>query len=453
MKVAVCVLYGTPAAGASADASQLVATFSAAGIELIPAEADRAELPKLVVCGAIDAELIALLQRSSRRGLDRVLVLYVGPPEGDVRASAWRLLEAGASDVVSWRNDCAAEIAARLSRWHEVDLLLRAPAVENNLIGRSRVWLTLLREVVEVARFSDAAVLISGESGTGKELIARLIHTLDGRPDKKDLVVVDCTTLTRDLAGSELFGHERGAYTGAGNAREGAVALADSGTLFLDEVGELPLPLQAQLLRLSQERTYKRVGGNGWLSSRFRLVSATNRDLAAEVQQGSFRADLFYRLTTWVCRAPSLRERPEDVMPLVEHFVRTFLPHGHVDIDETVQHYLLQRDYPGNVRELRQVVQRMCARYVGHGPLTVGHVAGHERPALPFDADWRSGPFESGVRRALSLGTALREIGRAAEGLAVEIAVGEEQGNLQRAARRLGVTDRALQLRRSEQRR
>jgi transcriptional regulator with GAF, ATPase, and Fis domain len=174
---------------------------------------------------------------------------------------------------------------------------VNSPLVRNNLIGQSLAWNSVLRQIIEVARFTDASVLIMGESGTGKELVARLIHTLNPHTKKRDLVVVDCTTIVPDLSGSEFFGHERGAFTGALAPRDGAFALADGGTLFLDEVGELPLGLQAQLLRVVQERTYKRVGDNTWQRTDFRLVCATNREPLQEVQQGRFRCDLYYRLS------------------------------------------------------------------------------------------------------------------------------------------------------------
>lgn len=427
--------------------------LSAAGIELRTPEAQRPGLCGIVVVGASwDGRLGDLLKRS-RGGLERILVVVSGDEVG--RERWWQLLAAGASDVVGW--DCVEStsraVADRLTRWHETDRLVESPAVRNNLVGTSQVWVSLLREIVEVACYTDATILITGESGTGKELIARLIHTLDRRPDKRDLVVLDCTTVVPELAGSEFFGHERGSYTGATGPREGAFALADGGTLFLDEVGELPLPLQAQLLRAVQERTYKRVGGNTWQTTRFRLVSATNRQLAGEIEQGRFRRDLYHRLATWICRVPSLRERSADILPLAEHFLASFLPGKTCSFDAAVRDYLIHRDYPGNVRDLRQLVQRMCARHVGDGPITAGNVPADDRPALPVEWDWRTGAFEQGVRRALTAGAGLRDIARGAEDLAVDIVVGEEGGNLQRAATRLGVTDRTLQLRRAEQRR
>jgi len=185
----------------------------------------------------------------------------------------WRLLSAGASDVFAWdhSDDPAREIAARFERWQMVDEILRSPLVKDNLAGQSPAWIRSLRQIVEVARFTDSSVLITGESGTGKELFAQLVHTLDPRRNKGNLLVCDCTTIVQELSGSEFFGHERGAFTGAVSARDGAFALADGGTLFLDEVGELPTNLQAELLRVTQEHTYKRVGGNSCIRRIFDL--------------------------------------------------------------------------------------------------------------------------------------------------------------------------------------
>ncbi len=178
---------------------------------------------------------------------------------------AWKLLNSGASDVMVWDGtaEVADNLAERLKRWNTIDEILDSAVVKGNLIGRSAAWVRVLRDVIEIARFSSASVLISGESGTGKELVARLIHTLDARQNKGELVVLDCTTVVPELSGSEFFGHEKGAYTGAVASRDGAFALANGGTLFLDEVGELPHTLQAELLRAVQEHTYKRHSSPG----------------------------------------------------------------------------------------------------------------------------------------------------------------------------------------------
>jgi len=259
--------------------------------------------------------------------------------------------------------------------------------------------------------------------------------------------VLDCTTLSPELAGSELFGHERGAFTGAVSARDGAFALADGGILFLDEVGELPLPLQAQLLRVIQEGKYKRVGSNQWQPSRFRLVCATNRDLEADIATGAFRADLYYRIAAWRCRPPPLRERQADILPLVDHFLRQLDPKGAgCQLDGAVRDYLLTRDYKGNVRDLRQTVARIWYRHTGPGPITIGDVPPDER--LHHAPAWPDAPFRDAIRHAVDRGMSLARIGQAAADTAIRLVLEQEGDNNQRAAQRLGVTDRALQIRR-----
>jgi transcriptional regulator with GAF, ATPase, and Fis domain len=372
----------------------------------------------------------------------------------------WQILERGASDVFAWGDDVdsVAQVAARLERWARIDGALETPAIRCELVGTSPPWLACLRQVVEMAVFSAGPVLLLGESGTGKELLARLVHTLDRRRDRGELVILDCTTVVPELSGSEFFGHERGAFTGASCARDGALALADGGTLFLDEVGELPLPLQAQLLRAVQERTFKRVGSNVWQKTNFRLICATHRDLARSVAEGKFRADFYHRIASRICHIPPLHARREDVLPLARHFLGELYPdQPPAAIDPAVARFLTEREYPGNVRELKQLVGRIGDRHVGPGPITVGDVPEDERPAVESCCAAGSSPpapsLDEAIGDALRRGYGLREIGRAATGAAIRLALATENGNLQRAARRLGVTDRALQLRRAEGRR
>ena len=385
------------------------------------------------------------------------MVLAIALAERGLKPSdMWAVLHAGAADLLMWPRlpDTADEVAARLSRWEAVNSLAESARVNEFVVGKSSTWRSLIRQVVEVAAFTQASALIVGESGTGKELIARLIHDLDQRPDKRDLVVVDCTTMTPELSGSELFGHERGAFTGAMNSREGAFALANGGTLFLDEIGELPLSLQAQLLRVVQERKYKRVGSNTWQQTHFRLVCATNRDLESGVASGAFRGDLYFRIAGWICRTPPLRERKEDIVSLVTHFLAESYGHGPpLELDEPVRQYLLTRDYPGNVRDLRRIVARLSHRHVGPGPITIGDVPVEERPSGALSHHGLlEGELERTIRHALDLGIGLKEIGQTAAEAAIRIAIEQEGGNLHRAAARLGVTDRALQMRRANHR-
>jgi transcriptional regulator with GAF, ATPase, and Fis domain len=371
-------------------------------------------------------------------------------------AGIWNLLRAGASDVFAWDHSqqLAAEIDAKFEHWAIIDEIVQSPLVKRNLAGQSAVWIRTLRQVIEVAKFTDSSVLLTGESGTGKELLAQLVHTLDRRQNKGSLVVCDCTTIVPELSGSEFFGHERGAFTGAVAARNGAFALADGGTLFLDELGELPLTLQAELLRVIQERTYKRVGGNSWHKTNFRLICATNRNLIEEQSRHRFRLDFYYRIATWTCRLPSLEERREDILVLAQHFIEELRPDEPPEMDDLVRHYLLQRKYPGNVRDLKQLVTRMVHNHVGPGAITVGDVPEEERPYVDDDEcnDWNEDGLQTAVRSAIVSGASLKDIERAAGELAERIVIEEEQGNLQRAAARLGVTDRALQMRRAARR-
>jgi transcriptional regulator with GAF, ATPase, and Fis domain len=409
----------------------------------------------LCIFGEQTLEFRAFLQTASRGGDERIIAvageeLFANGP------SSWDLLHAGASDVLVWSdpNRVARQVRARLERWLSVDQLIETPSVANLVVGKSNVWRGILRDIVEIARFSDAPALILGESGTGKELIAQLIHMLDRRPTKRELIVLDCSTVVPQLSGSEFFGHERGAFTGAASERHGAFALANGGTLFLDEIGELPLALQAQLLRVVQEKSFKRVGGNTWHRTDFRLICATNRDLLKLVHNGEFRADLYYRIASLTCKLPTLRERPEDIIPLAKHFLRQTYPNGEApNLDPAVRDYLLRREYSGNVRDLRQVVSRLTYRYAGDGTITVGNIPPEERPpSEPENGHWLDLPFERAIQRAVLLGAGLKEIGRAAEDIAIRKASEQEDGSLARAARRLGVTDRALQLRRANRR-
>ncbi|MFD8971107.1 sigma 54-interacting transcriptional regulator [Streptomyces sp. NPDC059593] len=416
--------------------------------------------PGVLLFAAADDALTARLARLAAGGLHRVLAVALTRSALD-GSGPWPLLRAGASDVLAWDASAtpAEDVVRRLRRWSAVDRLVASPLVADNLVGAGATWQLLLREIVETAVFSDASVLVTGESGTGKELVARLVHALDPRRGGEQLVLLDCTTIVPSLAGSEFFGHEKGAFTGALASRDGAFALADRGTLFLDEVGELPPELQAELLRVVQEGTYKRVGGNTWRTTGFRLICATNRDLLAVDGDRRFRPDLYHRIAAWTCRLPNLRERTEDILPLARHFLREERQDDGPastaeDFDPAVQRLLTERHYPGNIRELRQLVGRMARRHVGSGPIGAGDVPPGERPtgtapdASPTADGWPDPAFERSIRRALASGICLKEIGVRARETAVDLALQEADGNLQDAARALGVTDRALQLRR-----
>jgi transcriptional regulator with GAF, ATPase, and Fis domain len=430
----------------------LTKSLAKRGVKAEPFKPDTSTRLGICTFSSKTLELRDFLHVASNGGQVRVIAV-ADPRESLGNRACWDLLQAGASDVLVNLDDdqVPQEIKSRFERWLCVDELLEESLISSLVVAKSHLFRTILRDIVDAARFSNANVLVLGETGTGKEIIAKLIHLVDARPDKRDFVILDCSTVMSELSGSEFFGHERGAFTGAVAERHGAFALANGGTLFLDEIGELSLPLQAQLLRVVQERTYKRVGGNTWRKSEFRLVCATNRDLWDLVRQGEFRADLYYRIAGFVTRLPPLRERHEDIIPLAEHFLReAHLDSAAPELDEAVRDYLLRREYPGNVRDLRQAVLRLTYRHAGKRALSIGCVPPEEWPVRdPSEKGWLDSHFEGPIKHAVRLGAGLKEIGRAAEDVAIRFVTVEEEGNLQRAARRLGVTDRALQLRRA----
>jgi DNA-binding NtrC family response regulator len=220
-----------------------------------------------------------------------------------------------------------------------------------------------MEEVLNIAgrsANSKASIIIYGESGTGKELVAKAIHYNSPRKDNP-LVSVNCAALNENLLESELFGHEKGAYTGADKQRKGRFEQADGGTIFLDEVGEIPLATQVKLLRVLQEREFERVGGNQTIRVDVRVITATNKDLEKMVGDGSFRQDFFYRLNVISMRIPPLRERRSDIQPLVSYFISKFASENDKDIEgisREAMDVLLKYDYPGNVRELENAIQR-----------------------------------------------------------------------------------------------
>src|SRR5262245_4894478 len=227
------------------------------------------------------------------------------------------------------------------------------------IVGRSSALREVL-QLVEMVAASDATVLLLGETGTGKELIARAIHERSQR-HKQPFVTVNCAAIPSSLFESELFGHERGAFTGANMQRPGRLELADNGTLFLDEVGDLPLELQPKILRTLQEHTYERLGSARTKNVDVRLVAATNCDLEQMIEDKQFRSDLYYRLNVFPIRVPPLRERLEDIPLLVEHFTRKYAGRMNRQIDtipESTIEKLQRWSWPGNVRELENLIER-----------------------------------------------------------------------------------------------
>jgi len=309
-----------------------------------------------------DYDGMQVLQRLKSSQPDLPVIIVTAFADMDTAVAAIR---AGAHDYLSkpFRMDEIKETvrrtlrATRRSRSHK-DSALKLGSEQ--LVGKSPAMVAVYKLVARVAN-SDATVLITGETGTGKEQVARAIHQASQRA-KEPFVAVDCTALPETLFESELFGHERGAFTGAHSQRRGMLEAAGSGSCFLDEIGELSPALQAKLLRALQEKAIRRVGGNQTIPLRARIIAATNRDLARLVRQHAFREDLLYRLDVMRVDVPPLRERPEDVPLLIEHFVNKYGDReGAPTIAPETMAVLCAYDWPGNVRQLENIIHRALA--------------------------------------------------------------------------------------------
>jgi formate hydrogenlyase transcriptional activator len=250
---------------------------------------------------------------------------------------------------------------------HLTDQEVRSKAALSEIVGQSQALQRVLGEIETVAP-TDSTVLICGETGTGKELVARAVHNLSSR-SANAFVKLNCSAIPTGLLESELFGHEKGAFTGAIAQRVGRFELAHCGTIFLDEIGEVPLELQPKLLRVLQEREFERLGSTRTLRSGARLIAATNCDLKMMVDDRKFRADLYYRLNVFPIRVPPLRERPEDIPLLVRHFVQQFSERNNRSIEtipSSTMEALARYHWPGNIRELQNAVER--AVIISKGP-------------------------------------------------------------------------------------
>lgn len=288
---------------------------------------------------------------------DRRPLLLCSPQPSN--ADRQLLLELGAFEVItprSWQSDHVAErILAHLILEGYIQ-----PDSFGEIRGATKVMRSLYRDIETIAPLSDT-VLVLGETGTGKELIAKEIHRVSGRTG--DFIAINCAELSVELTGSDLFGHKKGAFTGATEARHGLLAEARAGTVFLDEIGEFDLLAQAKLLRVLEDRTVRRVGSNTWEPIKARFILATNRDLESECDNGSFRTDLLYRINELTLETAPLRERLADVPLLVKHFVSEFnQEHGkNLQIPPNTLDSLFNYLWPGNVRELRGVVRKAAA--------------------------------------------------------------------------------------------
>ena len=349
----------------------------------------------------------------------------------------------------------AAELQAHLRQIVEqdrerADADARAAAAMEQLgvAGRSRAMLDIFRTVLRVSRLSDLPVLLTGETGAGKEIIARAIHSLDPRRSSGPLVAVNCSAIPASLAESELFGHRKGAFTGAEQNRKGLFRAAHGGTLFLDEVNELDPSTQTRLLRVIQDSRVTALGDETAVAVDLRLIAATNRDLAELVREGAFRADLYHRLNVLAIHVPPLRERSEDIEPLIRHFLARYASAGgpprepsHEFVEALVRHPL-----PGNVRQLENLIRRVLAHHEGRGPLLLSDLppeiwaglaaAPDSRPAAESPAFFEEILARFGGNLSRSLDYCERHL--------LDAALRRAGGNQSQAARLTGLTARSI---------
>ena len=334
-----------------------------------------AERPKAPSCLVLDVQLpglsgLDLQQELAKAGVKIPIIFITG--HGDIPTSV-RAIKAGALEFLTKpvnREDLLHAIQQAIARDHTARQPNGDTGTHNfeEIVGTSAALTAVLKQV-EVVAPTESTVLILGETGTGKELIARAIHTASSR-SRRPFVKLNCAAIPTGLLESELFGHEKGAFTGAIAQRIGRFELADGGTIFLDEVGDIPLELQTKLLRVLQEREFERLGSTRTLRTDARLIAATNRELQKMVEQRRFREDLFYRLNVFPIYVPALRERSEDIPLLVNHFAQRFARRMNRTIEtipaETMA-ALTRYPWPGNIRELQNLIER--AVILSHGPV------------------------------------------------------------------------------------
>ena len=383
--------------------------------------------------GISGLELLKLVKQENPETEVIVLTAF-----GDVR-SAVHATKEGAYDYLTKPVDLEAlELSIRraLERRQLVleNRILRESLGERHrfesIISTSGAMESVLNMAARVARV-DTPVLITGESGTGKEMIARAIHQASQRK-KEPFVAINCAALNQNLIESELFGHEKGAFTGAVKQRQGKLETADRGTLFLDELGEINPEIQVKLLRFLQEGTFERVGSDTVLRADVRLVAATNRDLEKALEQGTFREDFYYRINVVNIHIPPLRSRKEDIRPLVDHFLKTGEQRlGHKAFSRDALDALLRYDFPGNIRELQNIIERAMV-------LARSEVIGLED--LPSSVTSRDASGEASPTPEGSLPEAVETLERSM----IADALAQANGVKVKAAEKLGITERNL---------
>jgi two-component system response regulator AtoC len=378
---------------------------------------------------------LQLLERLRSEGEDIPVIMMTAH---GTSSSAIRAMQMGAYDYLPkpFDNDEVLVVVKRLFEHQALASRVRAlerreEDLRERMIGRSPAMREIYKTIGRVAD-SDASVLISGETGTGKELAANLIHQFSSRRNGPPPVKVNCAALPETLIESELFGHEKGAFTGAIAQRKGRFELANKSTIFLDEVGEITLPVQKKLLRVLQEGEIERVGGTGVVKVDVRVVAATNRDLLKEVEDGRFREDLYYRLNVINLHMPPLRERRSDIPVLIEHFLDKYRYKPGAPptkISEDALELLENYDWPGNVRQLENEIERAVT--LSHGNVITSHYLNLSQHGIPTQID-----LATRVRNGEGLDVVLREV----EHTMIAEALRQSDGNEEDAARRLDLS-------------
>ncbi len=334
------------------------------------------------------------------------------------------------------------------SAWQIIDArkLVEEPVVNKNeivrdgeVIGSSKAFQDLLKQVGKVA-CTDAPVLVTGESGTGKELVATSVHQYSPR-SHGEMIALNCGAIPENLLESELFGHEKGSFTGAATKRVGRFEQCDKGTLFLDEIGDMPLTVQVKLLRILQEGTYSRVGGNEVLTTDVRIIAATNKDLASEVAAGNFREDLYYRLNVVELKLPPLRERLEDIAPLAEYFLKKItkkqgsLSGTSLRLSPEAIGKLCAHPWPGNIRELENTIARACA-LAGSDVLLPDDISLAVAPANTSAADGGSDALQQVISHAPTSENVISWLTRKL----IDESLSSANGDLDAAAKKLNIS-------------
>jgi DNA-binding NtrC family response regulator len=467
-----CVILWDPQPRRRARIRQLVNALGARAIEILDVQGitSSSECSVAVVATGVEANGAAMcaIRDLKRKGFE-IVAYGDGTESWSVRlrclsllAGASRLLDSGAANFDCRIQDALREMVSSATRHHEEAQQIMSVMRDMGMVGRSTAMMHVFRSVIRFSALSDLPVLIAGETGTGKEGLAHALHRLDPKRKTGPFVAVNCGAIATSLAESELFGHRRGAFTGADRERKGLIRSAEGGVLFLDEIGELDVSLQAKLLRVLQENRVLGVGEDRDIAVNIRVVAATNRNLSQMGQQSRFRADLFHRLNVLSVRVPALHERYDDLAPLTDYFLKKYrslccgaTPEVGADFLEALRQVVL----PGNVRQLENIIRQALVRRRTNTPLGLGDLPeeawqqlsqGPDVPSAPQRGSEEPGAIDSHlvakyVRILLDAnGWNLSRSLAHCEREAVEAAIQRAHGNQSESARLLGITPRSV---------